>query len=74
MPEFGVVLFHTSSSAMQAEAVLLKAGLSIKLIPTPRELSSDCGLALRFDWAVNDELQALLKNRHVVTAGVHRLC
>jgi hypothetical protein len=58
---------------MQAEAVLLRAKLTAKLIPTPRELSSDCGLALRFEWSANEEVQSLLKEMHVETAGVHPL-
>lgn len=58
---------------MQAEAVLLKAKLNVRLIPTPRELSSDCGLSLRFDWNQNEEVQTLLKERHVETAGVFPL-
>jgi hypothetical protein len=58
---------------MQAEAVLLKAKLNVRLIPTPRELSSDCGLSLRFDWNQNEEVQTLLKEKHVETAGVFPL-
>lgn len=73
MARFGVVLFHTSSSAMQAEAVLLKANMTTKLIPTPRELSSDCGISLRFDWNLNEEVQILLKKMHVETAGIYPL-
>ncbi len=73
MNKFGVVLFHSSSSAMQAEAVLLRAGLAAKLIPTPRELSSDCGLALRFDWSLNEQVESLLMRMRVETAGIHSL-
>lgn len=73
MNKFGVILFNTNSSAMQAEAVLKKADMLVKLIPTPRELSSDCGISLRFDWNLNDEVQILLKNMRVETAGVHPL-
>lgn len=58
---------------MQAEAVLLRAGFAVKLIPTPRELSSDCGLALRFDWSRNDQVESLLMKMHVETAGIHPL-
>ena len=48
MSEFGVILFHTTSAALRAEKVLQRSGLTVKLIPTPREFSSDCGMALRF--------------------------
>jgi hypothetical protein len=73
MSAFGVLLFHNSSSAMQAEAVLVRAGLKVKLIPTPRHLSSDCGVALRFDGSQNAEVTALLDRAHVDVAGNHRL-
>ncbi len=73
MAKYGVVLFHTSSSAMQAEAVLLRAKRNVKLIPTPRELSSDCGLSLRFDWDCHEEVESLLFKMHVETAGIHPL-
>jgi len=42
-----VILVHSSSHAIQAERVLKRAGLAVKLIPTPRSLSSDCGSAVR---------------------------
>ncbi len=71
MAKYGVVLFHTSSSAMQAEAVLLRAQLNAKLIPTPRQLSSDCGLSLRFDWECHEQVESLLMKMHVETAGIH---
>jgi len=44
----GIVLFHTTTSALRAEKILQKASLTVRLVPTPRELSSDCGIALRF--------------------------
>ncbi len=56
----GVVLFHTTTSALRAEKVAQKAGLKVKLIPTPRELSSDCGIALRFDLADREKMEQAL--------------
>ncbi len=73
MNSYGVVLFHTSSSAMQAEAVLVRAKIPVKMIPTPRELSSDCGIALRFDWCQNEQVHALLNKARVEIAGVHMM-
>jgi hypothetical protein len=60
MTEFGVILFHTTSAVMRAEKLLIKDGYSIKLIPTPRQFSSDCGIALRFDWNAHEELKSAL--------------
>ena len=71
--QFGVVLFHNSSSAMRAEAVLLRAKQAIRLIPTPRELSSDCGIALRFDWDQKELVETCLQRARVDVAGLHPL-
>ena len=39
MTDYGVVLFHTTSAALRGEKVLKSAGVVVKLIPVPRELS-----------------------------------
>jgi hypothetical protein len=60
MNKHGVAIFHTTTAVMQAEKELLKAGIIIKLIPTPREFSRDCGIAIRFDWAEAERIQEIL--------------
>jgi hypothetical protein len=65
MIQYGVVLFTTTSSVMQAEKILLKAGFAIKLIPTPREFSADCGISIRFDWNKNEQTKAILEKEKV---------
>jgi len=70
---FGVVLFYTTSAAIRAEKLLKGAGLAVKLIPTPRQFSSDCGIALRFDWTEAERARALLNEATVDTAGTHRM-
>ncbi|MBI5029385.1 MAG: DUF3343 domain-containing protein [Chloroflexi bacterium] len=71
MSVYGIVLFYNTSSVMRAEKVLQKIGISIKLIPTPREFSSDCGMAIRFDWQDQERVRALLDQAHVEVAGIH---
>jgi hypothetical protein len=73
MNEYGIVLFHTTSAALRAEKVLQRDGLTLKLIPTPREFSSDCGLALRFEWSQAERTRAVLETARVETAGIHGL-
>ncbi len=64
-PEHSVVLFHSTSGALQAEKLAKKASLKVKLIPVPRHLSSDCGLCLRFESADVENLRAILDARRV---------
>lgn len=47
-PSYGVVLFQSVNGALLAEKLLKKKGIVYKLIPVPRNLSSDCGVCLRF--------------------------
>jgi hypothetical protein len=73
MTEYGVVLFYTTSSAMHAEKVLVKEGYAVKLIPVPRQFSSDCGMALRFDWHQHERVRSVLDEAHVEIDAIHRL-
>jgi len=61
--EFGVVLFLSVNGAMKAEKILKKAGIPYKLIPVPRHLSSDCGLALRYERDDEERIRALLEGK-----------
>ena len=71
MSSFGVILFHNTSGVMRAEKVLQKGGVTVKLVPTPREFSSDCGIAIRFDLADKERVKTLIDQSHVETAGMH---
>jgi len=73
MTEYGVVLFFTTSAALKAESSLKKAGFKVRLIPVPRQFSSDCGLALRFGWPDADAVQEELGRVKLSLAGVHAL-
>lgn len=48
MERDGILIFHSIHRVMKAEKVLKKAGLDVRLMPVPRQLSSDCGLSLAF--------------------------
>lgn len=43
-----IAVFHSIHRVMKAEKILKGADVSILLIPAPRQISSDCGLALRY--------------------------
>ena len=73
MKQYGVVLFYTTSAVMRAEKLLVRKGYSIKLIPTPRQFSSDCGIALRFDWNHREQIESVLDEVKVEFDAVHFL-
>ncbi len=69
----GIVVFHTTAMALRAEKALQEAGLDVRSIPTPRELSSDCGIAVRFPWEQEGRVREILDAAGVETAGIHRM-
>jgi hypothetical protein len=73
MFQYGVVLFHSTAHAIRAEKVLQSAGFKIKMIPTPRHISSDCGMALRFNHSEEPEVAATLADNRVPINGIHAL-
>ena len=73
MIQYGVILFHTTSSVMRTEKLLLKAGFKIKLIPTPREFSSDCGISVRFEWDNREPIRLLLEVERVEFEAIYSI-
>lgn len=63
--------FFASHHAVRAETVLKRNGLSAQLIPGPKELSPNCGVALRFFYADREQVVAVLAATGVRTEGVH---
>lgn len=43
-----LAVFNSAHRVMKAESLLKARGLPILLIPAPRQLQTDCGLAIRF--------------------------
>ncbi len=68
-----VLLVPTTSHAIRGERVLRKAGLDVKLIPTPRHLSSDCGSALRLPASERSAAVAALEAAGVSIDGIEPL-
>jgi hypothetical protein len=67
----GLISFFASHHAIRAETVLKRNGHAVRLVPGPRELSPNCGVALRFEYARRDEAVALLAAHRVRIDGVH---
>lgn len=67
-----VALFQSVNHTLLAEKLLKEAGILIKLIPVPRNLSSDCGVCIRFSPQDRQVLQKALAD-HVETSGIHPL-
>ncbi len=67
----GVVTFFGSHHALRAEKVLKNGNQKVRLIPGPREISPNCGVALRFDYGQKGVLVELLEQHCVQYEQIH---
>lgn len=67
-----LAVFNSAHRVMKAESLLKSRGYSILLIPAPRQLMTDCGLALRINPEFKEEVMELLKQEQLLPAFVNR--
>jgi hypothetical protein len=67
-----LVVFDSIHHVLAAERALKEKGLWCDLVPTPRALSSDCGMALEYDAADDGPVRVLLADPRLRVRGVHK--
>jgi len=67
-----LAVFNSAHRVMKAEDFLKKLGLPVLLIPAPRALSTDCGLAIRFGDEENDGIMRALADEELLPAFICR--
>ena len=67
----GVVTFFGSHHALRAEKVIKDSGRPVAIIPGPREISPNCGVALRFNHEDKEGIATLLEEKKVHYEALH---
>jgi hypothetical protein len=67
----GVISFYASEHAMRGERTLERAGLAARLVPGPREVSPNCGVAVAFRWEDEAAVEAALTEARVRYEAIH---
>ena len=67
-----VAIFNSIHRVMKAEKLLKEQKLPILLIPVPRALASDCGLAIRYGACDRERVEQLLDAGGVAPEEVYR--
>ncbi len=65
-----LAVFNSSHRVMKAESILKRLGLPMLLIPAPRQLLTDCGLAIRFAEAEREVIMLTLAQQQLMPAFV----
>jgi hypothetical protein len=68
----GVVSFFASEHAMRAERVLQRADVPARLVPGPREVSPNCGVAVAFVWEHEPAVAQALRDSKIRFEAIHR--
>jgi hypothetical protein len=69
-----VAIFNSIHRVMKAEKLLKGLGLSVLLIPAPRALSAECGLAIRYEESGRREVECALGQAALLPDDIYRKC
>ncbi len=73
LKEYGVLVFRSTSQALKAERILKEAGAEFLVIPTPRQISASCGLAVKVTLPDVGITRSVLLDKKVDIEGVYRI-
>jgi len=68
----GIITFYSSSHAIHAEKVLKAAGFQVDLIPGPKEISPNCGVALKYDYVFTGLVEEALAHGGISYEACHQ--
>ena len=72
-PREMILIFRGTHEVMTAEKHLKKGGVPMRLIPVPRRLTSDCGLAIRINPEEAGRARQVLVGANLFPFSVHIL-
>ena len=70
---YSVVIFYSTSAAIRAESLAKRNKLMVKLIPVPRNLSSDCGICLQFNNEDKQRMKEILVERKIEYDDIYEI-
>ena len=68
-----MAIFNSVHRVMKAEKLLKGEKIPMLLIPAPRALSSDCGLAIRYADSDRERVEALLASASLKPEEIYRM-
>ena len=71
--EYAVILVHATSHAMRVEKLLHDAGIPCKMIPVPRQISSDCGACVRIRHQDMDAARLVVEAAHMEVESIQAM-
>jgi len=66
-----ILIFRGTHQVLSAEKRLKGGGVALRLIPVPRRLTSDCGLAIRIPLDQRDRARKILSRARLLPVSAH---
>jgi hypothetical protein len=57
-----IIVFRSTHDAIKAKNVLGKEGIPFEVIPTPKEISAECGISLKIEKSLKIQVLQILKS------------
>ena len=73
MANLCIMTFYSTHHVLKGEKVLLENGIDVKVIPMPREFSSNCGIALSLAWEDSKAASHAFINVGLQPEGIHQM-
>lgn len=68
-----LVCFESTHQALYMEKVLKSHNIEFDIIPTPREITSSCGLSIKADDSVLKRLLQLIDDNDIEIMGIYKI-
>jgi len=71
--EFGVITFNSTHYAIKADSVFNRESINFRTIPTPREITRSCGLAIKFNLEDMDKIEDVIRKNNLEVNGIYKI-
>lgn len=68
---FNLVAFNSTHSAIRAEKELIASGISVRIIPVPREITANCGISIKVNLGDLKAVREILDNNNIDVSGYY---
>lgn len=71
--QFGIITFKSVNHAMKAESIFKGEDIEFRTIPTPREITHSCGIAVRFNLKDTEMAKNIIDANKIEIIGIFKL-
>lgn len=61
MEQFGLIVSNSTHKIIQMEKFILEKGFKVRIIPVPKEITASCGLSIKFEISVLNNIKLILE-------------